>query len=278
MFFNKFTPFVTTTYLTDGQLKDVIGTYVTTEGCHVIDRSVHVINDKGDFVARFVKSCLPLELQRNARPGLLRASGDFSNRASFVGRGWQMNRIRKDGTLSERRGVPRSILKSLGRTGFLGYFDYRDKETGKVSCRQTSWTLDDFTAFEGAIPLMRHVGEVFRQACPEGYAAQMVEVAKIKAAYRIGALPWSTSTVNINSRASVHTDVGDLKHGTAALTADGDFQGSGLVLPRYRLFFDIRPGDILFFNPHEAHGNPPLMGERLSVVYYVRGRLHECTE
>jgi hypothetical protein len=258
-------------------MKRLMGTRITAEGCTLIDRSVNVIDDQGRFIATFVKGCLSLEFQCNARPGLLRASGDFSNRSGFAGV-TQENRIRKDGTMSQRRGVPKSIVKKLGRTGILGYFDYRDSPTGEIACRQSQWTLADITAYKGVLPLVAAVDRVFMEYCPIQHAAQMVEVEKIDPAYRIGRHGFGTLTVNVDSRAAVHVDADDLPNGTAALIADGNFQGSGLVLPRFNLHFDIRAGDVLLFDPHQAHANPPLIGHRLSVVLYVRERMHLCTK
>lgn len=272
----KFSAILTTVFRSDAEMKALMGTRVTTNGCTIVAQSAIVLSDSGRFVAAFIKNCLPRALQQAARPGLLRARGDFGNRGSFAGRGFMMERVKMDGTLSERKGVPKAILPLLGRTGQLGYFDNVDRQTGEVSCRQTEWTLRDFAAYEEALPLIERVSEIFRHVCPEQYARQQAEVEKIHSEYRIGDAAWSSLTVNIDSRGAVHIDKGDLPSGTAALTADGEFRGAELILPRYGLAFDVRPGDVLFFNPHTPHANAPLEGNRLSVVYYVRGKLHLC--
>jgi len=58
----------------------------------------------------------------------------------------------------------------------------------------------------------------------------------------------------------------------ACLAAFGEFSGGYLCLPRLRAAFRLQPGDILIAdNNHEQHGNiGPLVGERMSVVAYLR--------
>jgi hypothetical protein len=272
----KSTAILTTPFRSDREMKSIMGTRITTAGCTIVAQSAIVLSDAGKFVAAFVKGCLPLALQQAARPGLFRARGDFGNRGTFAGRGFMMPRVKANGTLSERKAVPKAILPLLGKTGQLGYFDYTDRQTGEITCRQTEWTLRDFAAYEEALPLVGRVSEVFRQVCPERYDWQKAEVEKIHFDYRIGEAVWTTLTVNINARGAVHIDIGDLAHGVAGLTADGEFEGAELVLPRYLLAFDVKPGDLLLFDPHEPHANAPLKGNRISVVFYVRGKLHRC--
>lgn len=97
----------------------------------------------------------------------------------------------------------------------------------------------------------------------------------------MGKLCWTTLTVNFNARGVIHVDRGDLSGGVAAITAQGvgddSFEGGQIILAKYALAIYIEMGDVLFFDPHLEHCNAPLIhGPRLSVVYYVRGKLHEC--
>jgi hypothetical protein len=112
---------------------------------------------------------------------LLRASqsGDFSNRAAFLGRGLQMNNPKADGSLSERRAVPKSIVDIAGKSGLLGMFDYVDPVTRELTCRQTNFTVKKFSTFRDTIPLMHRVDAIFQLVCPEEYKRQMTEVLKI---------------------------------------------------------------------------------------------------
>ena len=52
------------------------------------------------------------------------------------------------------------------------------------------------------------------------------------------------------------------------MTAAGDFSGGELVLPRFRIAFALRPGDLLIFDAEEVHGNLPIIGERVSLALY----------
>lgn len=110
----KFTGILAAPQLSATEMKEAMGSYRTLEHVKKIEKSTAVIDETdGRFVARFQNFCIPLELQKAAEASLLRAakSGDFSNRAAFLGKGLQNNLIKGDGSLSERRGVPKSIVK-----------------------------------------------------------------------------------------------------------------------------------------------------------------------
>ena len=51
-------------------------------------------------------------------------------------------------------------------------------------------------------------------------------------------------------------------------------------MPRYKLGFDVRNGDVCFFNVHEWHGNLPIKSntpyERVSIVCYYRQNMLNC--
>jgi hypothetical protein len=61
-----------------------------------------------------------------------------------------------------------------------------------------------------------------------------------------------------------------------ALMPMGKFTGGNLVLPRWRIAFALRPGDLLLFNPQELHGNLPIIGERISAAFYCAAGIAEC--
>jgi hypothetical protein len=55
----------------------------------------------------------------------------------------------------------------------------------------------------------------------------------------------------------------------SAIMPMGNFMGGELVIIRWRLSIAYVPGDLLFFNPQNLHGNLPFIGERQSWVFYV---------
>jgi hypothetical protein len=64
--------------------------------------------------------------------------------------------------------------------------------------------------------------------------------------------------------------------GMTTFLATGNFMGGELVLLRWRIAFALKPGDLLFFNPQEIHGNLPFEGKRLSAAFYCTGGIADC--
>ena len=86
------------------------------------------------------------------------------------------------------------------------------------------------------------------------------------------ALPiFSTLTINRSALFRSHADAKN-ESGLACLTAFGRFAGGDLCLPRLRVAFRLRPGDLLIADTNrEQHGNiGPLAGDRISVVSYLK--------
>lgn len=82
---------------------------------------------------------------------------------------------------------------------------------------------------------------------------------------------FSTVTINKTVRFPSHVDSKN-EGGLACLMAFGDFANGDLCLPRLRVAFRLRPGDVLFAdNNEEQHGNiGPVAGVRISVVCYLK--------
>jgi hypothetical protein len=82
---------------------------------------------------------------------------------------------------------------------------------------------------------------------------------------------FSTVTINKTVRFPSHVDSKN-EGGLACLMAFGNFANGDLCLPRLRVAFRLRPGDVLFAdNNEEQHGNiGPVAGVRISVVCYLK--------
>jgi hypothetical protein len=49
------------------------------------------------------------------------------------------------------------------------------------------------------------------------------------------------------------------------------------VFQNIDIAINIEEGDLLLFNPHEAHCNNPIIGEgRMSFVLYLRDKMDKC--
>ena len=103
-------------------------------------------------------------------------------------------------------------------------------------------------------------------------------------------------TLNYDFRTASHRDSGDLKNGLSTLTIFEDvpenYTGFYLGLPEYKIAFDLRNRDTIYFDAHELHANTefqvltdrlpiddltgnPFAG-RISVVCYLRDKLYKC--
>ncbi len=82
---------------------------------------------------------------------------------------------------------------------------------------------------------------------------------------------FSTVTINRSAPFLPHLDSKN-EGGLSCLMAFGKFRGGDLCLPRLRVAFRLRPGDLLIADTkHEYHGNvDKIRGDRISVVGYLR--------
>ena len=244
---------------------------------HVVSDDSICLTPDGEILAVLVADVLTQYAQREAYRNLNTIYGMPSNRATAVYRGTSLPRIRKrDNSISRTRQVPRSILEMLERKGVradvLGYLD----PTPRIrKCRASAWSLNKPEVLKGTMPLVQQVDDVFRSWIPDRYAAQLAVVHRVPG-WHLHGTAFTTLTINKNFRTAYHTDRGDLKAGFSCLTAMGRFTGGFLVIPRYRVAFNIRPGSVLMMDAHEFHGNTPITGNRISVVFYCRERITRC--
>lgn len=237
-------------------------------------------NVTGKLVLVLVKKVIPKAIWQPAHEFLKTVYKDPNNRGTAVaGKGAMTPRITLEGRLSLRRGVDHEVLAAAGnpKSDLLGYYDRG--EGGEKWCRETEWTTSHPRVFGPEVRnLMRFVSDAFNFFLPEEYAIQAREVANIPRHLVVENTLYTTLTDNKNLRTAAHRDTGDLALGVSALTSTAGGTTDGLVFPEYGVAADFQPGDILFCDAHLLHGNAPFTGERLTQVYYVRERLHECPE
>lgn len=78
----------------------------------------------------------------------------------------------------------------------------------------------------------------------------------------------------VHLRSGYHGDESNLPGGMSALLSLGDFSGGQLVVPRWRIAFELMPGDLLLFDGLQLHGNLPIVGDRASLVLYCARGLY----
>jgi hypothetical protein len=217
-----------------------------------------LIMPDGNVTAAFIEQVIDPGRYEKAYQSLWEVAADLpDHRPTAVGTR-SMRRQRKDGTLTNFTGVHglvKEVLKKRGeRQGLLGYVG------GKGQLRHSE-QLDENRSF------IELVDREYSKYFPCLHAEQRTIV--------LGRQLWETvfATIYLNKqiRTAYHPD-GNLRGFMTAITAMGDFSGGALVLPRWRVAFDMRPGDLLFFDAEELHGNLPISGKRLSAVFYCPRR------
>jgi len=165
-------------------------------------------------------------------------------------------------------------------SNMVGYFDKVDINCRKYiknppKCRLTSFTQKNFEKYERLIPYVEKMSKIMEQKCPSQYINQ---ANFLKNKEKIGNSVFTTLTINKNFRTAIHTDSGDYKNGIGVISCMGDFTGGDFCLPNYKIQIQLKPTDLLFVNVHRHHCNTPIVGNRISVISYIRENFHKCDD
>lgn len=175
----------------------------------------------------------------------------------------------EDGRISKRARSNSVSSQSIG--GF-------DKSP-QHPCRLTHWTKNNLNAYESIFPLCKYISDEYFSYCPDKWLHQYEKYKRCPQEFTIPDTNFSTLTINMDFRTACHRDKGDCKDGLTCFTIKkcGEYSGGELIFPEYRIAINIEQGDLLLFNPHEAHCNNPLVGEgRMSFVLYLREKMDQC--
>jgi hypothetical protein len=254
------------------------GTYANSSHYdYVVDDDTVVLTPNGEVLAVLVAGVISSRARRRSYKHLSTIYGMPSNRATAVYRGSSLPRIRKrDALLSRTRQVPHAVLELLKAKGVradvLGSLD----ATPRIRrCRLSAWSLKNPEVLRGVRKLVQEVDDVFKVWIPDRATAQLAVVQQAPG-WQVHGTAFTTITVNRNFRTAYHTDRGDLKAGFSCLTTLGKFSGGLLVIPRYRVAFDTKPGSVLMMDAHEFHGNTQITGDRVACVLYCREKIAKC--
>ena len=228
-------------------------------------------NAPGGIAARLVTECLNTPKKTIESLGTVR--GELSNRGLGAP---LMYRERPNGSFGHRTEVPPSI-RVPGDSNFLGWFD---KTGSELLCRPTAWSLERPDILEISRDLERDVHRVYREELPHHWKDQMEFMKCVSPNFRYLDSPYSTITINKDVRFPYHYDMFDFPGGLGNLVVldGGDDQAGVMVMPEIRCAFLVRPGDLLFMDVHQLHGNLPLTPgvPRLTGVFYARAKIHLC--
>ena len=135
-----------------------------------------------------------------------------------------------------------------------------------------------------AIPYFESINSALMQICPEHYMVmhEWVKLNNISPNLTIGNTCLTTVAINVNYESCFHFDRGDYEDGYSTLTTIspyGLYNGGYLVLPKYRVAIDVKPGSILINQSHkDLHGNTRIIkigqqAKRISFVTYLKKTL-----
>jgi hypothetical protein len=241
--------------------------------CRTVRKNTKLIGPDGTIVAVFLCNAIPWRLHKLAYELWRSVDSLPSNRATAVGSP-SFHRLKSDGSLSKRLGVVRNVLKVLKAQGaaqdVIGYSGSSDRRLHK-----TPLTKKHPEMLAGNKQLILLVDELYKKHLSTFYANQNAVIEKTPQ-WRLWQTVFSTIYIAKNFRTAYHRDGRNLP-GMSALMPMGKFTGGELVLPRWRIAFAFKPGDLLFFDSRQhMHGNLPFVGERLSAIFFRAGLIAKC--
>ncbi len=209
--------------------------------------------------------------------------GDPSNRPEIFGKRAEvaMNRVRMDGSLSPRVQAPAELARLTGgQAAIVGPYRYNAAAGSEARCELTPFTVEHPEVYFEVVRMGHRITEFFQAVLPEEYARQKEYVDKVPENMKIPGTVHTACYGLHNVSTAIHKDEFDFAGATGCITTCGSFEGNQLVLPEFRLAFDIQPDAVFFGDFHSWHGNLPRFsgGERTSLVWFVRKDMHKCGE
>lgn len=216
-------------------------------------------------------------MNRGAYAGVDRENKDGRGK---VGNGVRYRAVKNDGTLSN------TSHATPIRSAIAGFFDRNPRFP---YCREASFSSNEPESWGKCLPFVQQVADLFAENVPDRHIVQLTRAQETHPAYIIPGTPFTTLTINNTVSGAYHTDKGDYKPGFGVMVVlrRGHYRGCEIVFPRYGVGADLQHGDVIFFDPHEVHGNTPFFegvgkeGEdwvRISIVLYYREKMIDCLE
>ena len=180
------------------------------------------------------------------------------------------------------------------KTNIIGFFDrlspsqkYNLKSNNKkfaLNVRETRFNADYPEKFKKTIPLIQEIDHYYEKLVPDKYKLQRKKANQTF--FRIPGTSFTTVTLNVNFKTTIHKDKGDDPEGFGNLsvienTPDG-YTGGETCFPQYGVGVNVRNKDVLFMNVHKYHGNLPIHyktkdAQRFSIVCYLREHIWKNT-
>ena len=174
--------------------------------------------------------------------------------------------------------------------GFFDRLSFRQNAMLKMhgvkldtGARATEFNIKYPEKYDKVVPYVTAVDDLYKRYVPDAHKRQYAKAKETP--YKVGDTSFSTVTVNLNYRTTIHKDKKDDPEGFGNLTVieRGKYAGAETCMPQWGVGVDVRQGDILFMDVHEWHGNLPMKplskgAERMSVVCYFMPKIWEQTK
>jgi hypothetical protein len=244
----------------------------------IIDDDADVYNEEGKLLIRFRKNKLKKDNIEDFYNNVINfATLSTSNRGSASGS--------KSKNVYDNPKIMTNIIGYFDKLSPKQKFAFKNKgiKLPKLTVRETRFLIDYPEKFQKLLPLIKEIDKFYEEYIPENYGKQKKKANQTP--FRIANTAFTTITTNVNYQTTVHTDKGDDAEGFGNLVVieHGKYKGGETCLPQYGIGIDVRTGDVLYMDVHEAHGNLPIELEtkdakRLSIVCYLRKNIWEQTK
>jgi hypothetical protein len=227
-----------------------------------IDKSAKVVNaETGHVLAVFVKGAL--------NPGLVQAGRTMDVYNATTDKRTNVSVVDYVGVCHGKR-ITRSKRVPSSIVGFSAANSFHPCRATKLYREH----IDLFSQKQRAV--VARISSLFRHHCPDQYKKQEQFIQSINQNMRIPDTVFTTLTINKSLRTNTHVDRADFKSGLGNLTVfkTGTYSGCELLLPAYKIAFDVQEGDVLFFDVNEPHCNSALKGGgRIALVCYAQQQI-----
>jgi hypothetical protein len=245
---------------------------------YIITHDADVYDKQGNLLALFRKKKLPENHIKNFFDGVI----DFAMTPTS-------NRKISSGAYAKGLAKKVNIY-----TNIVGYFDKMSprqkfllKQKGiplGLQVRETRFNQEQPEVFKtNLLPLIQDIDKSYKKYVPNKYKLQRKKADQTP--FRIEDTSFTTVTVNINFKTTIHKDAGDDPEGFGNLVVieDGEYEGGQTCFPQFGIGVDVRQGDVLFMNVHEFHGNLPIVpiskdARRMAIVSYLRHDIWKKTK
>lgn len=228
---------------------------------HTIDKVLRAKD--GGVVALLLRDVIPPKLYQRAFDSWWdRVTGPVTDRTDVIGSASLPKSMRRDGSPSGYYGVNKDILDNTPASnakqatlgwGSGGITPITKKYPQMLDDNRTLVELTD-KLFQKHLPQFREKADLAMQKAPKDFRR------------------WKTAFSSVylfkGFSSRYHKDTNNLPGVLTAITPVGDFTGGELVLPRWAVKIAFKPGDVVFFDPQQVHGNLPFKGERLCAAFY----------